>query len=143
MNRPTTTAELDRRLRRLCATLDAAPGFEARLEAQLAARLVHARPLPDAATRARACERLLRERRAAEAVLRRRLRTSLLLVAGAALAAVGPAWICGQFLAGVIGALPSDVVPLLAVASGAAFLAWVAAVLARVARGQPVTALLA
>lgn len=142
MNRPTTTpAELDRRLARLCGALDVAPGFEDRLAARLAH--AHARPLPDAATRARACERLRQERRAAEEALRRRLRVSLLLVAGAALAAVGPAWICGRFLAGALGTLPSDGVALLAIASGAAFLAWVAAVLARMARGQPATALLA
>jgi hypothetical protein len=140
MNRPTAgSGDLDRRLVRLIGTLDAQPGFEARL----AARLAREQPLPDAAARSRARERLLRERSAAEQALRRRLRTSLLLVAGAAIAAVGPAWLCARLLAGVLGALPGDGGPVLAVVSGVLFLAWVGAVLARTARGQPATVLLA
>ena len=139
--KPATPApgDLDRRLARLMGRLDAAPGFEARL----ATRLAHERPTPDAASRARACEQLQRERRAAERVLRRRLRASLWLVAGGAIAAIGPAWICGQLLAGAFRALPSDGIPVLALASGAAFLGWVGTLLARTARGQPATALLA
>jgi hypothetical protein len=132
-------ADLDRRLTRLIGTLDAAPGFEARL----AARIAHERPVPDAAARAQACARLLRERRAADEALRRRLRTSILLVAGAAVAALGPAWLCARLLAGALAALPSDAGPALAALSGIAFVGWVAAVLARTARGEPATALLA
>jgi len=140
MNRtPTTTGDLDRRLSQLLGTLDAAPGFEARL----AVRLAHERRLPDAPARARARERLQRERSLAESALRRRLRDSLLLIAGAAIAAAGPLWIGSQLLAGALAALPSERVELLAVASGAAFLAWVATVLARLARGRPATTLLA
>jgi Flp pilus assembly protein TadB len=132
-------ADLDRRLARLVGALDAAPGFEARL----AARLARERAAPDAAARARARDELARAHHEAERVLRRRLRTNLLLIGGATLAAVGPAWLGAQLLASAFGALPGDAIPVLAALSGAAFVAWVGAVLARTARGQPVTALLA
>ena len=130
---------LDERLARLCRTVDAAPGFEARL----AARLARTRPLADAVAIARARERLQSERRAAERALGRRLRSNLALIAGTAIAAAGPVWLCAQLLAGVLGALPAGGGPALALASGGAFLGWVGALLARTARGQPASALLA
>jgi hypothetical protein len=138
-NLPRGPADLDGRLARLIGTLDAAPGFEARL----AARIARERPLADPLTRDRARERLQRERHAAERALRRKLRTNLLLVAGAAGAAIGPALICGRILAGALSTLSGDGGLALAGASGAIFIAWTASVVARAARGQPATALLA
>jgi hypothetical protein len=131
--------DLDRRLARLIGSVDALPGFEARL----AARLAHERATPDAAARARARERLERAHRDAERALRRRLRTNLLLIAGATLATAGPAWLCARLIANALAALPSDALPALAAASGAAFVAWVGALLARAERGLPATGLLA
>lgn len=131
--------ELERRLSRLIGGLDAAPGFEARL----AARLAHERPLLDPAARAAARARLERERRAAQHSLRRHLRTSLWLVAGAAIAAVGPALLGARLLGAVLRALPVDGGIVLAVVSVAACAGWVAAVLARSARGAPAPALFA
>ncbi len=131
--------DLDRRLVQLIGTIDAAPGFEARL----AARLARERTAPDAAARARAREQLLRSRSDTERALRRRLRSNLILIGGATLAAIGPAWLSAQLLANILGALPNSVFPILALGSGAAFIAWVGAVLARTERGLPATALLA
>jgi hypothetical protein len=131
------STELDRRLARLLGSLDAGPGFAARL----AGRIAHERPAVDAAALARAREQALRERLAAEAALRRRLRSNLLLVAGAAIAAVGPAWICGGVLARLLGALPRDGGPWLAGASVALLAGWLWPVLARAARGALPTAL--
>jgi hypothetical protein len=125
-------AQLEQRLARLCTTLDAAPGFETRLAARLAA----GRAAPDPAARAQARERLLRERAAALGALERRLRSSLVLTAGGAVAASGPAWICGRWLAAVLGSLPPGASAWLAIGSAAALLGWLAAVLARLGRGE-------
>jgi hypothetical protein len=134
---PPRPGDLELRLARLIGTLDATPGFEARL----AARLAHEHPLLGPAARAAARARLERERGAAQRALRRHLGSSLLLVAGAAIAAVGPALLGARLLVGALRALPVDGGTVLAVVSVAAFAGWVAAVLARTARGQRATAL--
>jgi hypothetical protein len=140
MNETTSRSDvLDRRLRRLCRTLDAQPGFEARL----AARLARERPAPDAAALVGARARALRERRAAEAALQRGLRTNLLLVAAATLAAIGPAWLCGRILGHALGALPGAGSLWLAAASATLFVGWLWALLARTGRGESAALLLA
>jgi len=73
-------AELERRLRRLHADLDAGPGFEARL----AARVARLEAVPRASQRARADA----ERRRAEAALRGRLWMALGVALALACAAV-------------------------------------------------------
>jgi hypothetical protein len=138
-DRTSAGGELDQRLTRLLRTIDAQPGFEARLGARLAreqARL-------DAGARGRARERALRARDLAEAALRRRLRASLLLIAGAAIAAVGPAWLCGRLLGRLLGLLPGDGGVWLAAASGALFIGWLWVALAQLGRRGHAAALLA
>jgi hypothetical protein len=140
MNVPTSPDhELDRRLARLMRTIDADPGFEARL----GARLARERAEGDQPLLSRARERALRERAEAEATLKRGLRANLLLIAGTALAAVGPAWLCGRILGRLLSALPGDGGVWLAGASGALFIAWLAAAFARAGRRGGAAALLA
>lgn len=126
--RPTA---LDARLARVLGTLDAAPGFEARLRA----RLAREPPATDAAALVHARERALRERQATERALRRALGLNALVVAGAALAALGPAWLLGRILGPALATLPSGASVWFAAASGAAFVAWLWARLGRTGRG--------
>jgi len=123
-----TGGALDRRLARLLRTLDAEPGFAARL----GARLAREQARQDGAALDRARARALREHAASAAALRRGLRANLTLIAGAALAALGPAWLCGRVLGELLSRLPGDGVAWLAGASGALFLAWLGVVLARI-----------
>lgn len=127
--RPTA---LDARLATLLGTLDTAPGFEARLRA----RLARERPATDAPALVRARERVLRERQATEQALRRALGRSAVLVAGAALAALGPAWLLGRILGHALVELPSDAGVWFAAASAVAFVAWLWALLRRTAHGD-------
>jgi hypothetical protein len=138
-DRTSPAGELDRRLTRLMRTIDAQPGFEARL----GARLVREQGRHDEGARDRARERALRARALAEAALQRRLRASLLLIAGAAIAAVGPAWLCGRLLGHLLGLLPGGGGAWLAAASGALFIGWLSVVLAQLGRRGHAAALLA
>jgi hypothetical protein len=127
MNDPTSRrGELERRLSRLMQAIDAQPGFEVRL----GARLAREQRACDGAQLRRARERALAERAAAEAALGRGLRANLLLIAGAAIAALGPAWLCGRVLGRLLSLLPANGGLWLAGASGALFLAWLWIVLA-------------
>ncbi len=127
--RPTA---LDCRLAEMLGTLDAAAGFEVRLRARIACE----RPVADAAVLLRARERVLRERRATEQALRRVLGANALLVAGAAIAAIGPAWLCGRILGHALAALPSGGDVWIATATGVAFAAWLWTMLERAGRGD-------
>jgi hypothetical protein len=140
MNEPTARrTDLDHRLARLFGTLDTSPEFAARL----GGRIARERPEPDAAARARAREQARGEHLATEAALKRSLRRNLLLVAGAASAALGPAWLCGRILGRALGALPGDGGLWLAGTSGALLIGWLWVLLARSQRGESATALFA
>ena len=122
---------LDRRLARALATLDASAGFEARL----ARKIAGSAPAREAAVHARA--QAERDHRAELAALRRGLRTDLVLVAGAALAAAGPAWLGAPLLARLVGALPGVA---LAGCSAVLFIAWLGVRFARGAELAPLRA---
>jgi hypothetical protein len=128
----TRPTELDGRLAALLGTLDAPAGFEARLRA----RLARAQPAADAPALVRARARVLEQRRATERALRRALRLNVLLVAGGALAALGPAWLLGRILGPALAALASGGSFWIVVATGVALAAWLAALLRRSERGD-------
>ncbi len=134
---PPGTEDLDQRLSRLMGTLDAGPGFGERL----AERLAREQALLDPAPRERQRARIELERVAAEAALRRRLRVNMLWVASAAVTAIAPALFSGRLLAHALSAPGGGIV--IALASGAACIAWLASVAARAARGEAPAALLA
>ena len=105
MNESLRPEAIDRTLARMMTPLDAAADFEARLRARLAREA----SAPDLAAVARARERALRERLAAEAALRSSLSRSVIAVGLTALAAAVPAWllaaVIGRALLHVLGAV--------------------------------------
>ncbi|MBS0376007.1 MAG: hypothetical protein JSR73_15615 [Proteobacteria bacterium] len=135
-DKPLAADGLDRRLARLMSTLDAAPGFEARLAARLAAE----RRIPDAAAREHAREAAIRARAAEVERLRRALRARLVLMAATAAGAAGPVWLVARLLADGLAALPASAAPWLALASFAALAAWIGTLHLRLERGEPVLA---
>ena len=108
MNAPLRPATIDRTLARMMAPLDTEPGFDSRLRA----RLARERLAPDAATRAKARERALAERRAALATLRRRFVRQVASVALAAAAAAIPAWLLGPVVGRALMQLASGAGPI-------------------------------
>jgi hypothetical protein len=135
-DKPAAPDGLDRRLARLMSTLDAAPGFEARLGARLAAE----RRLPDAAAREGARAAAIRAQAAEIARLRQAFRARLVLTMAAAAGAAGPVWLVARLLADGLAALPASAAPWLAVASFAALAGWIGTLHARLERGEPVLA---
>jgi hypothetical protein len=129
LNRPET--ELDRRLRRLHAQLDAAPDFMPRL----AARIAREDSPADERSRALLRARLQSEQLRLEAALTRRLWAALATAGIVAAGAIATAWLLGPSLAASFGNAPKLVNPALAWAGACLLLGGAIGYVAR--RGLP------
>jgi hypothetical protein len=141
MNTATHPAtDLDARLRRMYARLDAQPGFESRLQARLA-RLAAPR---SAAERVALVRRLEHERYAARAALDRHLRSRLLLALAAGVLLIAGAWRFGPELGRALGSLGSaDPAPPVILITMVLLAAWLWHSVRAAARGVPPWTMLA